>query len=162
MQAEYPPFMFGYGMIADAVAKIQDRDAPEVFNHEYLRYTLGFGRESDRAFIPLFKRIGFLTTDGRPTALYQRLRDPKHAAAAVREAMQAGYPMLYAKHADADTIDRKSLAASVAEVTGLVAGHTSLRAIVGTFLALRELASATATADAAGDRRKVVERRKGA
>ena len=76
--------------------------------------------------------------------------------------MQAGYPMLYAKHADADTIDRKSLAASVAEVTGLVAGHTSLRAIVGTFLALRELASATATAEAAGDRRKVVERRKGA
>lgn len=162
MAAEYPPFMHGYGMIASAFAKIQDPDrpTPPVFNHEYLRYTLGFGRESDRAFIPLIKRIGLLAADGKPSELYERARNPKTAAAAFADAMQIGYPMLFAARPDAATIDRKVLAELVHSTTGLEAGHTSLRAIVGTFLSLRDLASPKVEVPRADDRRKTDERRR--
>jgi hypothetical protein len=154
--------MHGYGMIASAFAKIQDPDraTPAVFNHEYLRYTMGFGRESDRAFIPLMKRIGILEPDGKPTPLYERIRNPKTAAAAFAEAMQIGYPMLFAARPDAATIDRKVLAELVHTATGLEVGHTSLRAIVGTFLSLRELAAPKAEVPRADDRRKTEERRR--
>ncbi|MBL8523267.1 MAG: DUF5343 domain-containing protein [Betaproteobacteria bacterium] len=158
MTAEYPPFMFGYGMIATAIAKIQDHDIPETFNHEYLRYTLGFSRESDRAFIPLLKRIGFLTAEGKPTALYTQLHKPKQSAAAIAQAMQQGFSALYAVNAKAHELERKELAALVVELTKLEAGHTTARAIVGTFLTLKE--HAYPAPPAADDRRKTPERRK--
>jgi hypothetical protein len=156
--------MFGYGVLPAVIAKIQDREPPEIFSHDYLRYTLGFARESDRAFIALAKRIGLLGTDGRPTELYQRLRDPAQTAAVVAAAMKHGYPMFYAIHADAHNLDRKMLSALVVEITGLETGHTSARAIVGTFFVLKALANPPVEAvegEGVENRRKTPERRKG-
>lgn len=161
MNPQYPPFMFGYGIIASIFAKIQSLDAPEVFSHDFLRFTLGFSRESDRAFIPLAKRTGLLTVEGKPTELYVRLRDPVQAADAVAEAMKLGYAVFYAKHAAAHELDRKMLAGIVTEVTGLAHGHASARAIVGTFLALKAAASPRVAVPRAGNRRKLPERRGG-
>lgn len=162
MSAEYPPFMFGYGVIAAVIAKLQDRDPPEVFSHDYLRYTLGFSRESDRAFIALAKRIDLLGPDGRPTALYLELLKPGRAHAAITKAMHHGYASLYARSPSLHTLERKPLAALIAEVTGLEPGHATVRAIVGTFLALKELAKPLRVAElpAGGERRTVAERRK--
>jgi len=161
VHAEYPPFMFGYGVIAAVIEKIQDRDAPDVFSHDYLRYTLGFSRESDRAFIALAKRMGLLTAEGKPTELYHDLRKPKQAHAALAKAMHQGYAMLYARNAKVDGLDRKDLAALIAELTTLEPGHTTARAIVGTFLALRDLARPRAEVKRVEDRRKAPERRGG-
>ena len=161
LAAEYPPFMFGYGVLPAVVARIQDCAPPEFFSHDYLRHTLGFYRESDRGFIPLVKRIGVLSAEGKPTELYHRLRDRSQAAGAVAAAMKQGYPMFYAKHADAHELDREALAALVAELTGLAPGHTNARAIVGTFFALKTLASPRGEAERVVIRRAEVERRDG-
>lgn len=160
MAAEYPPYMYGYGVIEKIVAKIQDTPVPDQFTHEYLAYTLGFSREADRAFIPMAKRIGLLSTDGKPTALYLRLRDPVQTGEAVATAMRHGYPLLYAKHADAHELERKVVAGLVAEITGLELGHASARAIVGSFFALKRLAEPKAEVVRQADRRAAPERRK--
>jgi hypothetical protein len=152
--------MFGYGAIAPMIEKIQDRDVPEIFSHDYLRFTLGFARESDRAFIALAKRIGLLTVEGKPTDLYAELRKPRQAPAALKKAMQNGYATVYARNANAHELPRKELAALIAEVTGLEPGHATARAVVGTFLALRDLASPPVEPAPAENRRKV-ERRGG-
>jgi hypothetical protein len=157
--AEYPPFMFGYGAIAPMIEKIQDRDVPEIFSHDYLRFTLGFARESDRAFIALAKRIGLLTVEGKPTELYNDLRKPRQVQAALAKAMQLGYAALYTRNANANELPRKELGALVAEVTGLEPGHATARAVVGTFLALRDLASPRVEAAPVENRRK--EERRG-
>ncbi len=166
MAAEYPPYMFGYGVIEKIVARIQDTPVPEQFTHDYLAYTLGFSRESDRAFIPLAKRIGLLSTDGKPTELYLRLRDPARSSEAMVAAMKQGYGVFYAKHANADELDRKVLAGLVAEATGLEPGHASARAIVGSFLALKALAAPRAASaeivDLMTNRRNGTDRRRGA
>ncbi len=159
MTAHYPPFMFAYSCIGDVFSKIREHDVPDIFTHDFLRFTLGFSRESDRAFIPLAKRTGLLTSEGKPTDLYLRLRDPSQVAAVLGIAMKQGYPMFYAKHPDAHTLDRKALAAMVAEVTGMEHGHASARAIVGTFFALNKLASPPVD-EPAENRRKAAERRK--
>ena len=119
--------MFGYGILPAIFAKIQDRDAPEVFSHDYLRYTLGFSRESDRAFIALAKRIGFLAVDGKPTDVYTEFMNPMNAYAAMAKAMRHGFSALYARQANVEAIDRKALGTLVAELTGLDAGHATAR-----------------------------------
>ncbi len=159
MQPEYPPFMFGYGILPAIFAKIQDRDAPEVFSHDYLRYTLGFSRESDRAFIALAKRIGFLAVDGKPTDVYTEFMNPMNAYAAMAKAMRHGFSALYARQANVEAIDRKALGTLVAELTGLDAGHATARAVIGTFLTLKELAGPKVEVPRAANRRKVAERR---
>ena len=160
MAAEYPPYMFGYGVIEKIFAKIQDTPVPDQFTHEYLAYTLGFSREADRAFIPMAKRIGLLKPDGTPTDLYQRLRDPAQSCAAVATAMRLGYPVLFTKHADAHKLERKVLAVLVAEITGLEPGHASARAIVGSFFALKALTAPKVEVERKADRRAPPESRK--
>lgn len=161
MPPEYPPFMFGYGVISAMIAKIQDRDPPDVFSHDYLRFTLGFSRESDRAFIALAKRIGLLTSEGKPTELYGELLKPDLAHAAMAKGMRNGYASLYERHANAAELDRKALAAAIAEITGLEHGHATARAIVGTFLTLKELSLPKVEVPRVENRRKVPERRQG-
>lgn len=161
MPPQYPPFMFAYGIIADMIAKIQSHEIPAVFSHDFLRFKLGFSRESDRAFVALAKRTGLLTNDGTPTELYRRLRDPAQATTAMVEAMKLGFPAFYTKHPNAHDLDRKTLAALTADVTGLELGHANARAIVGTFLALKALTIPPGgEEEAVKNRRKVPERRK--
>ena len=162
MAAEYPPYMFGYGVIEKIVAKIQDTPLPEQFTHDYLAYTLGFSRESDRAFIPLAKRIGLLSGGGKPTELYEQLRDPAQSRAAIAAAMRHGYTMFYAKHPNVEDLDRKVIAGLVAEATGLEPGHASARAIVGCFFALKALANPRVEVERSAGRRKAPDRRRGA
>lgn len=160
MAPQYPPFMFAYGIIADMIAKIQSHDIPAVFSHDFLRFKLGFSRESDRAFVALAKRTGLLTTEGIPTELYRRVRDPAQAMAAMVDAMRLGFPAFYAKHPNAHDLDRKTLAALTAEVTGLELGHANARAIIGTFLALKAMTIPPVEGEMVKNRRKVPERRK--
>ena len=159
MHPEYPPFMFGYGILPAIFAKIQDREAPEIFSHDYLRFTLGFSRESDRAFIALAKRIGFLAVDGKPTDLYTQFLNPKHAQAAMAKAMRHGFSALYARQANIEAVERKALGTLVAELMGVDAGHATARAVIGTFFTLKELASPKVEVPRATNRRKVPERR---
>jgi hypothetical protein len=158
--AQYPPFMFAYGILPGIVAKIQEHDVPELFNHEFLRFKLGFARESDRAFIPLAKRTGLLTPEGKPTELYRRLRDPMQTAAAVDEAMKFGFATLYANDANPLELDRKTLAAMVTVGTDMDLEHPTVRAVIGTFLALKGLAYPVVDTGVVENRRKVPERRK--
>jgi hypothetical protein len=158
--AQYPPFMFAYGILGGIVAKIQEHDIPELFNHEFLRFKLGFARESDRAFIPLAKRTGLLTNEGKPTELYLRLRDPAQTAAAIGEAMRVGFPTLHASDARPLELDRKALAAIVTEGTDMDIEHPTVRAVIGTFLGLKSLAYPVVDTGVVENRRKVPERRK--
>ena len=158
-KAEYPPFMFGYGILPAIFTKIQAPEVPAIFSHDYLRYTLGFSRESDRAFIPLAKRIGLLMADGKPADLYHEMLKPGQLPAVLANALHNGYPSLYARNATVHELERKSLVPQVAEVTGLDVGHATARAIVGTFMTLKILAYPQEPMARVANRRKTTERR---
>ncbi len=52
------PYMLSNNKIAPIIGKIQQAARPQKFTIEVLR-TLGFTSTNDRAFIPLFKKLGF-------------------------------------------------------------------------------------------------------
>lgn len=78
-----------YGQVPDFFGKLQQGQAPEKFTQQHLK-DIGFTSSSYRAFIPLLKSLGFLTSDGTPTARYHAYRSrhdaPKIMAGALREA----------------------------------------------------------------------------
>jgi Family of unknown function (DUF5343) len=141
MAWEYPPFLNSYGVIPLILAKIQTAPIPARFSHEFMAGTLGFQREADRPFIPLAKRMGLLAADGTPTDLYKRFRNPGQSQPVLAEALGNAFAQLYSRSAEVDALDKKALRNLVADLTGLEPSHPSARAIVGTFLALKNYAA---------------------
>lgn len=58
------PYMMSNNKIGPIITKIQQAARPAKFTQEVLK-NLGFTSTNDRAFIPLFKKLGFLFDDGK-------------------------------------------------------------------------------------------------
>jgi hypothetical protein len=138
--ADYPPFMNASGTIPKILAKVIEAKTPQRFTQDYLAKTLGFPGGSAKPFIPLAKRLGLLSSDGAPTEVYNKFRDPNHRKTAMAQAMKTGYADLFTRNENAHKLDRKGLEGLVIQSTGLDQAAPTLRAIVGTFEALKAFA----------------------
>ncbi|MDP2123769.1 MAG: DUF5343 domain-containing protein [Parvibaculum sp.] len=139
--ADYPPFMNSYGLVTKILAKVKEAKTPDRFTQDYLGSTLGFSSGSAKPFIPLLKRIGFLSSDGSPTELYKQFRNPDHSRSAMGKALRHGYADLYERNEKVHALDKKSLEGLIVQATGLDHGSTTLRSIVGTFENLKSFAA---------------------
>jgi len=137
---KYPPFMNATGLITKILDKIVQAQTPDRFTQDFLSTSLGFPTGGAKAFIPLAKRIGLLASDGTPTELYKRFRNPKESKAAMAEAIKKGYPELYSRNEYVHDLDKKGLEGLITEATGLKSRHQTARAIRGTFEALKQFA----------------------
>jgi len=140
MMAKYPPFMNATGLTTKILNKIKQAQTPERFTQDFLSTSLGFKSGGAKAFIPLAKRLGFLASDGTPSEVYKRFRNPKESKAAMAESIKKGYPELYARNEYTHDLDKKGLDGLITEATGLKSGHQTVMAIRGTFEALKQFA----------------------
>lgn len=144
--AESLPYMNSTGLVSKILEAIKVAKTPDRFSTDYLSTVLGYGSGSARPFIPLAKRIGFLNSDGTPTALYHRFRgSDTESKAAMAAAIRRGYAPLYKRNEFAHGLDRKQLEGHIREITGAEEGSSVTRAITGTFDALRKYADFDAT-----------------
>ena len=68
-----------YGQIGEFLSKLQEGQAPAKFTQQHLK-DIGYASTNHRAFIPLLKAIGFLSSDGSPTTRYHAYRDKSQAS----------------------------------------------------------------------------------
>jgi hypothetical protein len=152
--ADYPPFMNAYGSVSKILNKILEAKTPQRFTQDYLAKTLGFSGGNYRPFIPLAKRMGLLSSDGTPTDIYNKFRDLNHSKTAMAQAVRTGYSDLFTRNETAHKLDRKGLEGLVIQCTGLDQGSKTLRAIVGTFEALKAFANFETTPANITERKK--------
>ena len=76
--------------IPDIFNKIRDGQAPERFSNQLLK-DWGFTSTNDRAFIPLLKSLGFLSSEGKPTQRYNDYRDHSRSKSIMAEALRDAY-----------------------------------------------------------------------
>ena len=69
-----------YGQLPDLFKKISEGQAPDKFTRQYPK-DLGFQSSNHHALIPLLKTLGFLSSDGAPTARYHSYRDHSRSLA---------------------------------------------------------------------------------
>jgi hypothetical protein len=123
------------------LGKIKAAATPDRFTQDFLATTLGMKGGTPRPVIPFLKRIGFLATDGSPTELYKRFRNPSESGAAVADAMRHGYRALFEMNENAHTLSDNDLKGLIVQATGLEKGSRAVQAIVGSFKVLKQLAS---------------------
>lgn len=139
--AETLPYMQSTGLVTKILEKIKSAKTPDRFSQDYLGTVIGYAGGSAKPFIPLAKRLNLLNSDGTPTDLYRRFRgSDDESKAAMATAIRIGYAPLFKRNEYADKLDKKKLEGLIKEVTGSEDGSSTLRAIVGTFEALKSFA----------------------
>lgn len=111
------PYMMSNNKIAPIIEKIQQAARPQKFTQEVLR-SLGFSSTNDRAFIPLFKKLGFLSDDGTPTALYDQLKDATCTRFVLAAQIKELYSELYAINTEIQKAPEADIKGAISRVTG--------------------------------------------
>lgn len=134
------PYMSAYGNITKALEKLQKAATPDRFSQDFLATKLGMKGGSAKPVIPFLKRVGFLSSDGSPTNLYERFRNKGQAGAAAAEALRRGYSALYDVNQYIHDASDDDLKGVVVQVTGMGRDSKTLGAVLGSFKALRAFA----------------------
>ncbi|MBQ7542523.1 MAG: DUF5343 domain-containing protein [Clostridia bacterium] len=111
------PYMVSNNKIAPIIEKIQQAARPQKFTIEVLR-TLGFTSTNDRAFIPLFKKLGFFADDGTPTTLYDQLKDATSTKYILAAQIKELYSELYAINTEIHKAPETEIKGAISRVTG--------------------------------------------
>lgn len=141
MASEPVPYVNAYGNITKALERIKTASTPDRFTQDFLSTKLALKGGSARPVLPFLKRTGFVGTDGAPTSRYKRFRNSASSGAAAAEALRAGYQALYEINEYAHELSDDELKGVVVQATGAAEGSSTVRAIVGSFKALKAFAT---------------------
>ncbi len=141
-----PPFMNAHGLVTKIFDKIIEASQPERFTQDFLKTKLGFDSGSSRPVIPLLKKLGFIGSDGAPTPLYGKFRNPEERGKAMAVALRTAYKEVYDRNEYCHDLPREKFKNLVVEMTGMESGDPTVNAVVGTFLALKTYAKFDAEA----------------
>lgn len=140
------PYVTSYGAITKTLERIKDASTPDRFTQDFLATRLGLKGGSPKPVIPFLKRTGFLASDGSPTELYKRFRNPAQSGGAAAEALKRGYAALYEVNEYAHDLNDSELKGVIVQVTGQQPDSSTTRAMLGSFKALRKFADFDAEA----------------
>mgnify|MGYP002395866382 CR=1 FL=1 len=149
LMAKNLPYVLVGGALTRIFEKIKSASVPERFTQDFLSTKLGFKGGNAKAVIPFFKRIGFLATDGAPTDLYRRFRNPLQSGAAAAQALRTGFAALYEMNEYVHDAKDTELKGLVVQATGAEPDSRVVRAIISSFKALKGLSSFEAEAEQA-------------
>lgn len=94
-----------YGQLPEVFKRLSEGQAPDKFTRQYLK-DLGFTASSFHAIIPLLKALGFLASDGSPTARYHEYRDHSQSRAVLGQALREAYGDIFTIKANPTQADR--------------------------------------------------------
>jgi len=111
------PYMVSNNKIEPIVEAIHNAAKPPKFSHEFLKQ-LGFNSSNDRAVIPLFKRLGFLSDNGVPTTYYDDLKDKTKRWEILASRIKDLYQDLYAINTKVHEASEDEVKGAMSRVTG--------------------------------------------
>jgi hypothetical protein len=135
--AENPPYLASPGTATKALEKIKSAATPDRFTTDFVHTVLGIKDGQGNALIPFFKRMGLVKSDGTPTELYQKYRNPTSSGHAAAQALRIGYKFLYERNEYIHQGSDDDLKGIVLELTGLQADNAVAKMIVATFKAFK-------------------------
>jgi len=137
---ETPPYLNAHGYITTVLDKVKSAPTPPKFTQDFLHTKLGISSSSARAIIPFLKRIGFLDESATPTDRYKAFRNSSQSGKAAAEGLRKGYGMLYDSNEYVHDLPSNELEGLVLQVTGMEKTNPLVRAITGSFAALKAYA----------------------
>jgi hypothetical protein len=133
------PYVVQPGSIVKILEKARDAKTPDRFNQDFLETKLGFRGGNYRQFIPFAKKLGLLNSDGTPTDLYKRYRNPHTSKPAMAQALRNGYREIFERNEYANSLSKEQFKGLVVEITGLEQKDRVVQLICQTFESLKAM-----------------------
>lgn len=127
-----------YGKFKSALERMTTAERPEIFNKDYIASYLEVSGGSAAPIPPILKRLGFLSSESRPTELYAKFQNEQQRPAAALEGLRKGFAELFKKNTYAHTLEEDEIKGLLVEITGLQKTDAILGQIYGTFDAVRQ------------------------
>lgn len=139
------PYLTTPGTIDNALTKVKAAATPPTFNNDFVHAKLQIKGGAGKSIPPFFKKLGLVSDNGAPTALYQKLRNTSTSAEALGQATRIAYRPLYEVNEYVHELSDKDLKGLILQVTGLEDGNRTAELIQSTFLKLKKHAKFDAT-----------------
>jgi len=144
------PYVASPGSIKTALEKIRSAATPERVTKDFVSTVLQIKGGTGGNIPPFLKRIGFVGSDGAPTDLYRRFRNPATGGAAVADAIRLGYKDLLQANEYFYRLSDRELLALIVQVTGVEADNRAANLTLSAIKALKAFANFDAI-EAAGE-----------
>ncbi|QRR36004.1 DUF5343 domain-containing protein [Hydrogenophaga sp. YM1] len=142
------PYLPSPGSLKNALEKIRSAATPDRVTKDFVTTVLQIKGGTGAAIPPYLKKIGFVASDGAPTDLYKRFRNPATGGAAVADAIKTGYRELLQANEYFYRLSDKDLKALIVQVAGLAADDRVLVLTFSTLVTLRSFANFDTPSDA--------------
>jgi hypothetical protein len=144
MAKELPPYVSSTGLLQELLKKIQEAPPPARFGGDYLFSNLKFKKSgSTIPFIPFLKRLGFISSDGTPTDIYKKFRNPdkKTSGQAMAQAFAIAYADLYSRNEYWYKLQNADLKNFLVEVLEVEPKNSALGVLIRTIETLKPYAN---------------------
>jgi hypothetical protein len=112
------PYVTAPGTIERALKAIQAASTPERVSQDYVKTILKIPGGSGDQMTAFLRKIGFVSSDGLPTDVYKKFRNPSSTAEAAVAALKHGYAPLYKRNEFMDQLPDEKLRGLIIEETG--------------------------------------------
>ncbi|WP_353533943.1 DUF5343 domain-containing protein [Cognatishimia sp. WU-CL00825] len=112
------PYVTSSGNIEKVLTAIKAAAVPERVNQDFVKTILKIPGGSGNQMTTYLKKIGFAESDGRPTEIYTRFRNPTSSGRAVAEAIRFAYAPLYIRNEYMHELTDDELIGLLVEETG--------------------------------------------
>ncbi len=116
--AEYPPYVNAYNSIPTLFQKIKAAAVPPKFTLDFLSTVLDLKSSSNRAMIPLLKKLGFIDSANVPLQPYKDFREDSMSGAIMAERLREAYRSLFQANEYAWKLSKDELTAKMKSLTG--------------------------------------------
>ena len=135
------PYVASPGSIKNALEKIRSAATPERVTKDFVSTVLQIKGGTGGYIPPFLKRIGFVGSDGVPTDLYRKFRNPATGGSAVADAIRIGYKDLLQANEYFYRLSDKELLALIVQVTGVEADNRAAALTLSSIKALKAFAN---------------------
>jgi len=112
------PYVTAPGNVEKALAGVRTAATPPTVSQDFVKTILGISGGSGNQITAYLKKVGFASTDGTPTELYRRFRNPATEGSAAAEALRIGYAPLYVRNEYMHKLSDEQLRGLIVEETG--------------------------------------------
>lgn len=112
------PYISSTGNIDKALNGIKSASVPERVSQDFVKTILKIPGGSGDQMTTFLKKINFATSDGKPTDLYTKFRNPSSSGYALAEAIRHAYAPLYVRNEFTHQLSDEHLLGLIVEETG--------------------------------------------
>ena len=135
------PYLSSPGSIDKALEGIKTAAVPERVSQDFVKTILKVPGGSGDQMTTFLKKLGFAASNGAPTELYRKFRNPASSGSAIATAIRAAYAPLYQRNEFMHKLADAQLQGLIVEETGQAADSAVVRLTTSCISHLKKFAA---------------------